>query len=836
MIATNRLKGMLQIKISIDPLKIFCLSICLLVFLSLQFSAQAQPFVKTKISKNSGATSESYQSMTFNGAWCWFSDPRAVYHEGQFRRTYSGWVDNYGDIHVGYYDHDTKEITSKVIYDNLEIDDHDNPSLLFDEDGKLLVFFNTHTMGPQPLYLAKAKLPESIEEWEPTKELLLNDPAFKGKMSFTQTYTNPIKLSSEDGRIYLFWRGVDGKPSYSTSDDNGETWSVGKVFFKPDPIYSFRRPYTKIYSDGVDKIHFTVTDGHPRKENENSIYYFYLKEGVFYKADGSKIKALGNDPITPAETDLVYDASIGKSKSWNWDIAQFDDGKPVIAYAKFPNDSSHIYARAYWDGSKWVNQDLINSGGWFPQTPEGVEELEPNYSGGLNIDHEDPNIMYLSVKREQFFEIEKWTTKNSGKSWKVEELTKDSKKDNIRPFAVRNAKAGNQLQVMWMQNSIYHHFGIKHLKRFGKGFNDRYHTSIKMNIASPEIKDPLNQASIIDIMRQTADWQLSNPRYEHKMQMPINWHYAALYTGLRSLHELTGEDRYKAEMINIGQANNWKPDDDIFHADRLAIIDNWAWLYGMEQDPDMIEKSQWALDIHLAQPYEKNTDVRYKGSPHKDEWWSWCDALFMAPPSFVQMWKVTGETKYLDYMSTQWWKTSEYLYSKEDSLYFRDDRYFDRRSDNGTKIFWSRGNGWVLAGLSRILSKLPADFPSRGKFEQQYQEMATKLLSLQDEDGMWRVSLIDPEYLDMGESSGSAFYTYGLAWGINNGLIDKKYQPAVEKAWKALCNNVNKEGRLGYVQQVAGDPYPFKAEESHVYATGAFLLAGKEIYKMQDSK
>ncbi len=808
----------------------------LLGLLATAFSVDGQTFAKSKISKSISLTSEEYQSFTFNGAWCWFSDPRAVYYEGQFRRTYSGWVDNYGDIHVGFYDHDTKEIQSKVVYDNLEIDDHDNPSLLFDEEGKLLLFFNTHTMGPKPLYLAKATLPESIETWEPTKELLLNDPAFKGKMSFTQTYTNPVKLSSEGGRIYLFWRGVDGKPSYSTSEDNGATWLVGKVFFMPDPIYSFRRPYTKIYSDGVDRIHFTVTDGHPRKEEENSIYYFYLKGGTFYKADGSKIKELGSDPIKPEEADLVYNAKEGNAKAWNWDIAQFTDGRPVIAYAKYPDDNNHIYARAFWDGSKWINQDLINSGGWFPQTPEGVDELEPNYSGGLSIDHEDPNTMYLSVKRQKYFEIEKWATKNGGKSWAVDQITEGSTKDNVRPFAVRNAQADNPLQVMWMQNSVYHHFGIKHLEKFSKSFNDRFHTAIKVNLVSPKVKDPLDPSSIVNIMRQTADWQLSNPRYEHKMQVPINWHYAALYTGLRALYELTEEERYKAEMVNIGQANNWKPVDDIFHADRLAVIDNWAWLYGMEHDPEMIKMSQWALDIHLAQPYEKNTDVRYMGSPHKEEWWSWCDALFMAPPSFVQMWKVTGETKYLDYMDHQWWITTDYLYSKADSLFYRDDRYFERRSDNGKQIFWSRGNGWVIAALARILTQLPDDFPTRPKYEQLYKEMASKLLSLQDEDGMWRVSLIDPEYLDQGESSGTAFYTFGLAWGINRGLVDRSFQPAVEKAWKALCNNVNAEGRLGYVQQVAGDPYPFKEEESHVYATGAFLLAGKEMYEMQGSK
>lgn len=111
--------------------------------------------------------------------------------------------------------------------------------------------------------------------------------------------------------------------------------------------------------------------------------------------------------------------------------------------------------------------------------------------------------------------------------------------------------------------------------------------------------------------------------------------------------------------------------------------------------------------------------------------------------------------------------------------------------------------------------------------------MAHKLLSLQDEDGLWRVSLLDTEFLDLGESGGSTFFTYALAWGINNGLIDQAYIPKVEKAWIALCANVNAEGRLGYVQQVAGDPYPFQYDQWQVYATGAFLMAGKEMYCLE---
>ncbi|MCF8378118.1 MAG: glycoside hydrolase family 88 protein [Bacteroidales bacterium] len=788
----------------------------------------AQNIPKHSFKDGGGLHSESFKSLTFNGSWCWFSDPRAVYYEGLHNRTYVGWIDNFGDVTISYYDNETSAIQSKVLYDNLETDDHNNPTILFDEKGHLLVFFNKHNGG---MYFTRSVKPEDISEWTEVKKLDLNDTERYNFGRDTYTYTNPIKLSAEKGRIYLFWRGIDGKPSYSTSDDNGESWSKGAIFFMPEKIYDFRRPYVKYYSDGKDKIHIALTDGHPRNEDKNSIYYMYYKNGAFYRADGKKIRSVEEEAHGPGECDKVYDASPSGQKAWIWDIAADEKGLPVLAYAKFPDDKNHIYSYAKWDGSKWNNYDLINSGAWFPETRKGLTESEPNYSGGLNIDHENTNILYLSVNRDSVFEIEKWETKNGGKSWKSEAISHGSSKDNVRPFAVRGATERNPLQVLWQQNSRYLYFAwpSKWRQELNLKFGERYHSSIKINMASPLIQNPLSKEDILNIMHQTADWQLANP---WRKSSRLDWHWGAFYTGLRALYEVTGEDRYKNEMINIGQSNNWKPMDDIFHADRLTIADNWIWLYSLEKDPVMIEKIQWAMDIHLARDYKKATDVRFVDNENKFEWWTWCDALYMAPPSFALLSDVTGDPKYLNYADAQWWKTSDYLYSKEDSLFFRDDRFFDDRTENGKKVFWSRGNGWVIAGLARMLSSMPSDYKGREKFEQQYREMAHKILSIQGEDGLWRVSLDDPGFLNIGESSGSAFFTFALAWGINNNLLDKKYKPQVEKAWIALTKNVNEWGRLGYVQQVAGSPEQFYEDQWQVYATGAFLLAGKEMLEL----
>ncbi len=756
--------------------------------------------------------SESWKSLTFDGAWCWFSDPRAVYYEGEYQRTYAGWIDSHGDVIIASYDHQSGEIQSRVLEDGYQIDDHDNPALLFRPDGRLMVFFTKHG-GDNPTLLFTMKEPEDLSAWK-RAELFLNDKDFYPELNSTNTYVNPVMLSEENNRIYLFWRGMDNKPNYSFSDDLGETWSMGRILINPDPLYPMRRPYVKVSSNGKDRIWFVFTDGHPRREPQNSIYCIYYEKGSLHKVTGEEIRQLGDEPVHPGETSRVYDASVSGAKAWIWDVTQDEEDRPVLVYARFPDDLNHIYSYSRWNGKKWESEDLVNSGSWFPETPEGETEREPNYSGGIVLDHEDPNTVYVSVTRDSVFEIEMMTRKRKGK-WTTEAITTGSDKDNIRPFAIRNAGPGNPLQLLWMQNTRYVHY-------------TDYLSTLKMSILPETAADVYDPEYIRTIMEQTAHWQLANP---FTRASRLDWHWGAFYTGLMALYETSGNDLFRNEMMNIGQSADWKLMNQIFHADRLTIADMFIWLHGMEKDPVMIDKSRWAMDIHIAR--HPKADVRFENNDYRFEWWTWCDALYMAPPSFARMYQETGEEKYLDYAIEHWKITADYLYSPEDSLFYRDDRFFDDTTANGKKVFWGRGNGWVIAGLARMLDIIPASHPERAYFENQFREMAGKLLNIQRPHHLWTASLLDPEQLPSGESSASSFFTYALAWGINQGLLDEsEYQSAVLSAWKALCQNVNEWGRLGFVQQVAGSPYPFFEDQWQVYATGAFLLCGKEMLSL----
>jgi rhamnogalacturonyl hydrolase YesR len=794
---------------------LFIVWMCIVLFSVINVQTIAQNQVRFKVKKSNALMGQEYKPITFDGAWCWFSDPRAAYHDG---KTFAGYVNSFGDIEIAAYEHSTGLTETKVLHRFLNKDDHANPSLLFLPDGKIMVFYTKHStccggVGPFEMFYRISEKPYDISEWS---EEMVTSQNTEGWAAYC--YSNPVLLSEEEDKIYLFWRGGNFRPNFSVSSNQGISWSNAKTLINHKAAQKNVRPYMKVTGNGKNKIHFAFTDGHPRDEAFNSIYYMYYRNGKLFKANGEEITSMDNAPVSPEQTHQVYNAKKTDNRAWIWDVAEDDDGNPVIVYAVFPNDSTHLYYYSRWKNNTWITYELVNAGKWFPETPEGQTEPEPHYSGGIVLDHEDPSIIYLSRSINDRFEIEKWQTKSGGKSWKVYPITADSENDNVRPFAVRNAKDDAPLQVLWMNNHKYRYF-------------TDYHTTIRGNVEQMKVSDELSGEAMLSTMKKVADWQLSHPRKHHEM----DWHYGAFHTGLMALYKTTRDQKYLDEMISMAASHDYKPVMDFFHADRLTIAQPIIDMYMEMKKPEMIRYFQFAMDAHIKR--KPKADVRFEDNPYRGEWWTWCDALYMAPPAFAKMSNATGEQKYLDYADKHWWITSDYLYRPEDSLYFRDDRYFDKKTENGKKVFWSRGNGWVIGGLVHMLEEMPENYASRAKFEKQYIEMAEKIASLQGDDGLWGVSLLDRDQFPVGETSGSAFHTYALAWGINNGYLNReKYQIKVENAWKALVANVQSTGKLGYVQQVAADPYVTKPAHWEVYGTGAFLLAGTEIYKMIHDK
>jgi rhamnogalacturonyl hydrolase YesR len=335
------------------------------------------------------------------------------------------------------------------------------------------------------------------------------------------------------------------------------------------------------------------------------------------------------------------------------------------------------------------------------------------------------------------------------------------------------------------------------------------------------------------VVERVAEWQLSHPA-KHPV---TSWIQAPFYAGLMALSQTTGDPHWREAAYAIGEKAEWKlgakPGHTHYHADYHAVGQMYAEMYALKKEPKLIADMRAKFDDILANPKDDNLLFDRVQNPDYLDRWSWCDSLFMAPPAWARLSAVTGDDRYLEFAVQKWRLASDYLYDKAEHLYFRDSTYFDKREANGRKVFWSRGNGWVMAGFVRFLQYLPADHPQRPWFVAQFKEMADKLITCQQPDGLWRSSLLDPASFPLKEVSGSAFYTYAFAWGINEGLLDAdKFMPAVEKAWAALKLCVDADGKLTHVQPVGADPRKFPADSTEVYGVGGFILAGTEIAKL----
>jgi len=328
-------------------------------------------------------------------------------------------------------------------------------------------------------------------------------------------------------------------------------------------------------------------------------------------------------------------------------------------------------------------------------------------------------------------------------------------------------------------------------------------------------------------MARAAMWQLNNPKHDL-----WDWTNGAFYAGVSAAYKTTNDKKLLHAMLEMGEKNQWKPGPRLHHADDHVIAQTYLDMFRLRNDNRLIQPFTDQMDMFL--------DMQYQPTGIEVITWWWCDALFMAPPALVKLSVTTGDKKYMEKSDQLYHECYNLLYDKEEHLFARDLNYViknedsDRREANGEKIFWSRGNGWVMGGLSLLLNELPGDYPERPFYESVYKEMAERIAGLQMEDGLWRASLLDPESYPGGEASGSGFYTFALAWGINNGILNsEEYLPVVQKAWRGLNSLVQPDGHVGWCQPIGADPRKnFTAESWEVYGTGAFLLAGSEVIKL----
>jgi rhamnogalacturonyl hydrolase YesR len=355
--------------------------------------------------------------------------------------------------------------------------------------------------------------------------------------------------------------------------------------------------------------------------------------------------------------------------------------------------------------------------------------------------------------------------------------------------------------------------------------------------AEPARKDVLKLAA------KVADWQLAHLDGAHvthqkeESRDPKSWEQGAFWVGMTHLADVSGEKRFRDAILAMGRANQWQPGARIYHADDHVIAQSYLWAARHGAGAEAIAPLRERFDAILAAPAIVHLSFYIPPGGYGDteclRRWCWCDALFMAPPAWLELARQTGDRRYADFALAEFWSTTAFLYDPAESLYFRDSRFFERRDDRGRKLFWSRGNGWVFAGIANMLAALPADHPDRVGLEKLFREMAEKLGSLQKPDGYWAPSLLGPEDSPP-ESSGTGFYVYGLAWGVNHGLLDAaEYHPAIVRGWQALARAVAKDGRVGWVQQVSDRPETVNEADTQFYGVGAFLLAASAVARLK---
>ena len=315
-----------------------------------------------------------------------------------------------------------------------------------------------------------------------------------------------------------------------------------------------------------------------------------------------------------------------------------------------------------------------------------------------------------------------------------------------------------------------------------------------------------------------------------------DWTNGTLFIGMYDWAHTSNSKSQKEWLKEMGQTLQWElatehskhPKLLYYHADEFCIGQFYLAMYEEFKDEIMLANTQKRIDWILDNPPLEDPDYN-----KNKQSWTWCDAIFMAPPVYAQMTNISGNRAYRDFMMRQLKNTYTNLYDKETKLFYRDNNYFEKREANGEKVFWGRGQGWVVAGLSNLLKQLPNDVEERKLYETTLKEMLIKLIESQDEEGYWHASILDTASYPSPETSATGLITYALAYAINQNLLDKDiYLPILNRAWTALQNAVDEDGKLGWVQPIGQNPKTVTKDMTEVYGVGAFLLVSSEMYKM----
>lgn len=360
--------------------------------------------------------------------------------------------------------------------------------------------------------------------------------------------------------------------------------------------------------------------------------------------------------------------------------------------------------------------------------------------------------------------------------------------------------------------------------------------------SSKKIQTAINKSEVLAAMQLTnkyfmEKWPDAGKTIMTNIERPSNiWTRAVYYEGLMALYNIDKKKEYYDYALQWGDKHKWGLRGGVTrNADNQCCAQTYIDMYLLDnkQHPEWVKDSKASVDGMITTA--------------KVDDWNWVDALQMAMPVFVKLGNLYNDTSYFRkmyemYAFTKYKHGGNGLYNAADKLWWRDKDFVPPyKEPNGKNCYWSRGNGWVVAALAKTLNGLPKTDPHYNEYMQDYKEMLAALLPLQRSDGYWNVSLHDSTHFGGKELTGTSLFVYGMAWGINNNILEKKtYLPAVQKAWNAMAQEcVHPEGFLGYVQGTGkepkdGQPVSYtNIPDFEDYGLGCFLLAGSEVYKLK---
>jgi unsaturated rhamnogalacturonyl hydrolase len=338
--------------------------------------------------------------------------------------------------------------------------------------------------------------------------------------------------------------------------------------------------------------------------------------------------------------------------------------------------------------------------------------------------------------------------------------------------------------------------------------------------------DEFSPDSITSIIRKVTNYRLKGgiQKLGDGFTSHWDWDDGAYMTGVMAAYRHTKDQKYLDSVKAWAQAKSWQTPNDAGlsrNPDNQCIYQSFCEAYMIDPKPaNEFMISKWKDNYHL------NYDNDYSQ-------WYWCDALYMAPPAISMLGAITDSIRFYDTLCVRWSKWQTALYSTQYHIYWRDAGYKTQTSPNGKPVFWGPGEAWVLGGLARVLKYMPATYAKRDTLIKHFREQCAALIPLQQGDGLWTTSLLDSVAFPDHETSCTAFFCFAMAWGINNGILDKAtFEQTMRKSWSGLVRNVSAtDGRLQRCQGVSTAPGGAPVSNSSAEGEGAFLLAAEEMYK-----